>query len=441
MESGAILSKLSDVLHAVAQALLVPDILLLLGFICYALFCIGSIIMEFIKEHRNYKVEIPKFLAALMSANDTELPGVIKNSGLLNRQKQALLTVYDYRMLPGDALVALIRKLVNTEETHYARITARNNTAAKIAPMAGLMGTLIPLGPGVAALGTGDTSTLSSSLLIAFDTTVAGLIVAVICLAIGKIRSTWYNDYMTTLDSGMATMLQKIETMREKGQIKEQAPTNYAFLFEEGLKKEKATRKESRGKDASANAAAQGAQAAQSTTAPTGNAAAAARSGAQAGQAPTAQARPTTAAGTTPTTSASPAGAQVARPGQTAPGYSPAAATRPATNAQAVPGATTAPRPGAPGQQRPVSQQAAQTTGRIGTVGAQQNPQATGQVGNASYINQLAAQAQAEARAQAQARQAQSGTTQQGRTQGQAGRGAGQDTSGQSPWSPASNRR
>lgn len=230
-------SSLTDVLHALAQALLVPDIILLLLFAGYALFCIGSIIMEYFTERRNFKVAMPEFLAALMAAEENSIPEIIRSSQLLNRQKSALLTVFDYRTLPGDALLALIRRTVNAEETHYNRIMGRNNTAAKISPMLGLMGTLIPLGPGVAALGQADPTVLSSSLLIAFDTTVAGLAVAAVCLAVGKIRSTWYNDYLSALDSGMATLMQKIEDMRAAGKIVAKEPSNYAFMFEEGLKK------------------------------------------------------------------------------------------------------------------------------------------------------------------------------------------------------------
>lgn len=234
-------SSLSDVLHALAQALLVPDILLLLAFAGYALFCIGSIIMEYFTERRNFKVAMPEFLAALMAADENSIPEIIRSSQLLNRQKSALLTVFDYRTLPGDALLALIRRTVNAEETHYNRITGRNNTAAKISPMLGLMGTLIPLGPGVAALGQADPTVLSSSLLIAFDTTVAGLAVAAVCLAVGKIRSSWYNDYLSALDSGMATLMQKIEDMRAAGTIHASEPSNYAFMFADGLQKNKAT--------------------------------------------------------------------------------------------------------------------------------------------------------------------------------------------------------
>ena len=208
MDGSIIQTYLSDILHAVSQSLLAPDIVLLLAFIGYALFCIGSIIAERFSERRHFKVAMPKFLAALMAAKEDEIPAVIEQSGLLKRQKVALLTVYDYRMLPGDALVALIRRLVNEEETRYDRITGRNNMAARVTPMLGLMGTLIPLGPGIQALGRADTAALSSSLLVAFDTTVAGLVAAAVCMVVGKIRTNWYSNYMSALDSAMATMLQ-----------------------------------------------------------------------------------------------------------------------------------------------------------------------------------------------------------------------------------------
>lgn len=230
-------SYLGDILHVISQGLLIPTIILLLLLILYALFCIGSILVEYFTERRNFKVFMPRFLAALMSAKQDNIPTVIQNSGLLNRQKIALLTVFDYRTLPGDALVATIRRIVNEEEEHYERTTARNNMAARVSPMIGLMGTLIPLGPGIQALGNADTSALSSSLLIAFDTTVAGLIVAAICLVIGKVRGIWYSGYMSALDAAMATMLEKIETMRSAGEITVEEPTDYAFLFETSIGK------------------------------------------------------------------------------------------------------------------------------------------------------------------------------------------------------------
>ncbi|HAM15486.1 MAG TPA: MotA/TolQ/ExbB proton channel family protein [Eggerthellaceae bacterium] len=232
---------LGDILRIVSDSLLGPTIVLLLAFIVYAVFCIGSILVEAVTEHRNFKVHMPQLLDALADADQGAIPGVVEESGLLNRQKLALLTVYDYRTLPGDMLVALVKRLMNEEEVRYQRIVNRNNVAVRVAPMLGLMGTLIPLGPGIAAMGQGDLGALSSSLIIAFNTTVAGLAAAAVCLVIARIRKTWYGSYMNALESAMASMLYKIGMLQDAGQISVSRPSSHAQAFRDALKRSSGT--------------------------------------------------------------------------------------------------------------------------------------------------------------------------------------------------------
>ena len=77
----------------------------------------------------------------------------------------------------------------------------------KLGPMFGLMGTLIPLGPGIVALGTGDVQTLSSSMEMAFDTTIAGVISAAVCSVLTGIRKRWYNRNMQNIQLLMESIL------------------------------------------------------------------------------------------------------------------------------------------------------------------------------------------------------------------------------------------
>jgi biopolymer transport protein ExbB/TolQ len=81
----------------------------------------------------------------------------------------------------------------------------------KLGPMFGLLGTLIPLGPGIIALGRGDTYTLSSSLLTAFDTTIAGLIAAAVATVISTIRKRWYSRYVGLMEAVMECLLEAME--------------------------------------------------------------------------------------------------------------------------------------------------------------------------------------------------------------------------------------
>ena len=81
---------------------------------------------------------------------------------------------------------------------------------AKLGPMFGLLGTLIPLGPGIVALGQGDTATLAGSLAVAFDTTISGLISAAICLVISNIRKRWYDSDLVSLEALMECVLEEV---------------------------------------------------------------------------------------------------------------------------------------------------------------------------------------------------------------------------------------
>lgn len=74
--------------------------------------------------------------------------------------------------------------------------------------MLGLMATLIPLGPGLIALGQGDTKTLADCLLTAFDATVTGLAAAAIAFAISRLRKRWYEGYLSSLEALMESLLE-----------------------------------------------------------------------------------------------------------------------------------------------------------------------------------------------------------------------------------------
>lgn len=77
----------------------------------------------------------------------------------------------------------------------------RADFLARIPPMLGLMATIIPLGPGLAALGQGNPSLLAQAVTTAFDATVLGLLAGIIGLVIGKCRRRWYEDVLVSLET------------------------------------------------------------------------------------------------------------------------------------------------------------------------------------------------------------------------------------------------
>ena len=78
----------------------------------------------------------------------------------------------------------------------------RADLVARSGPMLGLMGTLIPLGPGLAALGRGDVATRAEAVTVAFDTTVLGLLAGVVAFTVARLRRRWYDALLDELEAG-----------------------------------------------------------------------------------------------------------------------------------------------------------------------------------------------------------------------------------------------
>jgi biopolymer transport protein ExbB/TolQ len=119
--------------------------------------------------------------------------------------------------LTSDELFALARTQIEKVNDRYKRSLLWSEQITKIAPMLGLMCTLIPLGPGIVAMGRGNVAELSMSLLVAFDGTVAGLVAAVVTMAVTAVRKRWYGQYLLVLESLMTAVLDKANTAREAG--------------------------------------------------------------------------------------------------------------------------------------------------------------------------------------------------------------------------------
>lgn len=207
---------LNDTLHTISQGIFIPTVIGLLIMISISIVSLGSIIVEIFTERKRLKENIPKMLESFNGKEPIEMEDIIINSKILKRQKEALLELLSYRILPSEVQRSVAQRLLVTEENRYEKIVSITDIVTRLSPMLGLIGTLVPLGPGLLALGQGDTKELSQSLLIAFDTTVAGLISAAVCFVISKIRSNWYEDYMVSLETMMETILEEVNIFRAK---------------------------------------------------------------------------------------------------------------------------------------------------------------------------------------------------------------------------------
>lgn len=202
---------LTSLIHIISESLLTPVIVLLVIGIVIVILSFGGLINEFISRKSISSRDLEDLVRRVsFSSNVDQMKEEVSNSILFDYQKEVLTRIADNHDIGPDARKALASELISAEETRLIKKTNKTDILVRVGPSLGLLGTLIPLGPGLAALGTGDIATLAQSLTIAFDTTVTGLTIGAIAFLISKYKKQWYEAELIDVETVAEAELETI---------------------------------------------------------------------------------------------------------------------------------------------------------------------------------------------------------------------------------------
>ena len=208
---------LSGTLHVVAQSLLLPIIVILLVILIYSIIQAGGLLSEHSSRIRTDSNEIDRVIQGISNPGTPErINEVIEGANMPQRHKEILEKIALNVNVGEKSREAFARKLIEEEEFRVDKSIEKTDIIAKIGPAVGLMGTLIPMGPGLAALGAGDINTLAQNLMVAFDAAIIGLASAAVAFTISRIRRRWYEDQLSTLDTLAESLLEVINNVKTK---------------------------------------------------------------------------------------------------------------------------------------------------------------------------------------------------------------------------------
>lgn len=193
---------ISAAMNTISQSLTIPVLIILLIIVVASLFLLGEVIAEYFKNKPVKVSEIYDLIFQISSASSIEhLQVIVNQSSIPDTQKKILIKISDTHSMKKSSREAAARRLVEMEEEKIDKNLNKTDIITRIGPTLGLMGTLIPMGPGLAALGAGDINTLATSLTLAFNTTIVGIGSGALCYVLGKIRKSRYDRYMADLDA------------------------------------------------------------------------------------------------------------------------------------------------------------------------------------------------------------------------------------------------
>ncbi len=187
------MNYISDVLFWISTGLLVPVVVLLIWFFLRALLLLGGFFGQYLAK-RKTSAEIRKQMDALTLDNLATLPERLPAS------KQAVVVAYINRIVENRDSEARINRTLDQYEQYADKDMSLPSTLLKMGPMLGLMGTLIPMGPALVGLSTGDIASMAYNMQVAFATTVVGLFSAAIGFVTKQTKARWFKEDMANLD-------------------------------------------------------------------------------------------------------------------------------------------------------------------------------------------------------------------------------------------------
>ena len=193
---------LTSFIHIISESLLTPVVIILVIFVVLVILSLGEMINERLSRKPIKSGEFEKLVRDIsFSESPSKIEDYVNDSNLFDWQKDILVKIAKNHDIGVKARKALASELISSEETRLIKITNKTDILIRLGPILGLLGTLIPLGPGLAALGSGDITTLAESLTIAFDTTVTGLAVGGVAYLISKFKKQWYESDLIDVET------------------------------------------------------------------------------------------------------------------------------------------------------------------------------------------------------------------------------------------------
>ena len=201
---------LTRALYLLSTSLLVPVIVLLLILFARSLLLAGRTYGAWLSRLR-FRSALRPLLDRLDRDNveallrDAELP-------VEPRWKPAI-----GRLLDHGRSAAQREKALADFEAGCETDLAAARSMARLGPMLGLMGTLIPMGPALVGLAAGDIAAMAENLQVAFSTTVVGLFVGGIGFAVQQAKQRWHAEALNDLEFVSGLIGERTSTHEQGG--------------------------------------------------------------------------------------------------------------------------------------------------------------------------------------------------------------------------------
>jgi biopolymer transport protein ExbB/TolQ len=197
--SAAVAHQLGNALSQVASVLAVPVLIAAVLVLVACALELGRWISEIARRHRS-GVSVRTLTAEVVSHPERADELAVRAPSIYVER-----TLREIGALLVEGQRGAIEYALDDYEQVVERRLDRTRILVRAGPAIGLMGTLIPLAPGLRALGRGDVALLGEDLRIAFAATVMGLLAGTVAFALTLSRTRRWNEDLTAMERATAS--------------------------------------------------------------------------------------------------------------------------------------------------------------------------------------------------------------------------------------------
>lgn len=202
-----IFPAIQTILYTISTALLYPVVILLIILCLWLLVYSGGFIAEIIKrKHYRSNGNLSESMEAIQKAR--RVPAEVTENlpyHITDYAKELEIIIHSKSLFEEEK----VEDLNQQKQYSLLREVDKIRLIVRIGPSLGLMGTLIPMGTGLAGLTQGNMAQLSSSLILAFTTTVVGLALGITAHFFSVVKERWVVEDMRHINLITEAMVKK----------------------------------------------------------------------------------------------------------------------------------------------------------------------------------------------------------------------------------------
>ncbi len=187
------MNVISNILYWISTGLLVPVIVLLIFFFIRALILIGGFMGQYLQTKKTTDIlykDIEKLSPQTLEQFEMKLAA----------QQPSAVKAFAEKIIANRADSGKLDLMLSEYEIEADKNLSTSKVLTKMGPILGLMGTLIPMGPALVGLSTGDIASMAYNMQVAFATTVVGLVVSAIGFLTQQVKQRWAVKNLTILE-------------------------------------------------------------------------------------------------------------------------------------------------------------------------------------------------------------------------------------------------